>query len=202
MFGGMEPIQKAFHAIIFPVFVFTVYYYHEVMVIPPDAFGHSLTHDVIGGHWKYLTFLTAVRNTLTPLYPFFLFQWCNFFFIFLHNIFYRITRERIIVRTEGHGCRAKRFPCRHFPRVLVWAVFWPSQGGHPAHLHQSPHDLPRHWWTLEVLDIHYLGKAPPHLAGSWICFTSEFIICIIYYKNFLIFFQALFLNMHNSPFFK
>lgn len=62
----MGALQKAYHAIIFPVYVFTVYYYHEVMVIPPGEFGYSITYEVIGGHWKYLTFLTAVRNTVTP----------------------------------------------------------------------------------------------------------------------------------------
>lgn len=60
MLTAMGPLQKAFHAIIFPVYVFTVYYYHEVMVIPPGEFGYSITYEVMGGHWKYLTFLTAV----------------------------------------------------------------------------------------------------------------------------------------------
>lgn len=64
----MELLQKAFHAIIFPVYVFTVYYYHEVMVVPPDAITYSLTYDVIGGHWKFLTFLTAVSHRLMSLY--------------------------------------------------------------------------------------------------------------------------------------
>lgn len=66
MLGAMGPLQKAYHAVIFLLFTFTVYYYHEVMVIPPDSFGYSLTYDVIGGHFKYLTFLTAVRSSLKP----------------------------------------------------------------------------------------------------------------------------------------
>lgn len=63
----MGALQKAFHAVIFPVFVFTVYYYHEVMVIPQDNFAYSQVHGTMGGHWKYLTFLTSVRDRLIPL---------------------------------------------------------------------------------------------------------------------------------------
>ncbi|XP_050692961.1 androgen-induced gene 1 protein-like isoform X2 [Eriocheir sinensis] len=56
----MDVVQKGFHAVTFLVYSYGLYSDHYKVAIPPTSTSYLMTFHVIGGRWKYLTYITLV----------------------------------------------------------------------------------------------------------------------------------------------
>lgn len=57
----MDVVQKPLHAVTFLVYSYGLYFDHYKVAIPPTSNSFLMTFHVIGGRWKYLTYITLVR---------------------------------------------------------------------------------------------------------------------------------------------
>ena len=57
----MEPLSKCIHAFILIVYSYGLYFDHYNLVIPANTNSSRMTYKVIGGRWKYLTYIDLVR---------------------------------------------------------------------------------------------------------------------------------------------
>lgn len=57
----MDVMQKAFHAVTFLVYSYGLYFDHYKVAIPLTSTSNLMTFHIIGGRWKYLTYITLVR---------------------------------------------------------------------------------------------------------------------------------------------
>ncbi|KAG0710304.1 Androgen-induced 1 protein [Chionoecetes opilio] len=179
----MDPLVQIFHALCFLVYSFGLYFDHYKVAIPSETGHHVMTYQVIGGRWKYLTYINLVLQ-------------CVFFGVCFLNDFLGsetlVANRRSALQKVRDGVVATVVvPLGVFVPLVFWGLYavdrnliFPASmdAWFPTWLNHLMHTLPLFAALLEIVTVNHVYPRGRNLYFpivvisaiyvAWICFIA------------------------------
>ncbi|XP_045118467.1 androgen-induced gene 1 protein-like isoform X1 [Portunus trituberculatus] len=181
----MGALPKGYHALTFFVYAFGLYFDHYKLIIPASSNSYRLTHQIIGGRWKYLTYIDLVLQ-------------CSFFGLCVLNDL--LGSETVVANKRSFLQKLRDFvlttlvvPLGVFIPLIFWGLYAVDRdlifpvsmdAWFPSWLNHLMHTLPLIASLLEVVFVNHVyprGRilyipiiVASALYVSWLCFIAYY----------------------------